>query len=79
MNPLQEQLLAILQNFVGSKNMSADDNIFDLGLDSVQAILFLEQIEQIFGCSIPVNQLLIAPTIEMLAEFVAGETRQPDA
>jgi amino acid adenylation domain-containing protein len=66
----ERELLAIWQEVLKIPNIGIDDDFFDLGGDSLQALTVLLEIEAQLGRSLSPTTLLQAPTIARLAEFI---------
>jgi amino acid adenylation domain-containing protein len=64
----QEVLTGIWCEVLGLETVGVKDNFFDLGGDSLLAILVVSEIESAFGVTLAIDQLLEhTPTIEQLA------------
>jgi amino acid adenylation domain-containing protein len=66
----ERELLAIWQDVLKVTNIGVDDDFFDLGGDSLQALTLFLEIEARLGCSLSPTTLVQAPTIARLAEFI---------
>ncbi|EKQ71208.1 amino acid adenylation enzyme/thioester reductase family protein [Leptolyngbyaceae cyanobacterium JSC-12] len=63
-----EQRLAEIWEFVlGIRPIGVQDNFFDIGGDSLQAVILMDRIEKVFGKALPLSTLLTESTIEQLA------------
>jgi len=65
--PLREAIAQIWQQALGVPRIGPDENYFDLGGDSYQAIQILGALREHVGREIPMKLLLEAPTIASLA------------
>ncbi|GKS97366.1 type I polyketide synthase [Acidovorax sp. SUPP2825] len=70
---LETGLAALWSGFLGVAPVGAEDNLFELGGDSLMAIQLLARVRQAYGVEIHPAALLRTPTVRRLAEFV--ETR----
>jgi thioesterase domain-containing protein/acyl carrier protein len=66
----ERELLAIWQEVLGVPNIGIDDDFFELGGDSLQALKVFLELEARLGCSLSPTNLVHAPTIARLAEFI---------
>jgi amino acid adenylation domain-containing protein len=64
---IEVQLTAIWQRLLGVKNISIQDNFFEIGGHSLIAVRLFAEIEQIWGQSLPLATLFQQQTIEELA------------
>jgi acetoacetyl-CoA synthetase len=62
---------------LGMSAIAPDDNFFDLGGDSLIAVNLFLEIERETGIKLPITLIYDAPTIEALANVIAGETAAP--
>jgi thioesterase domain-containing protein/acyl carrier protein len=67
---LESQLLEIWESGFGKRPISARDDFFELGGDSLLAARLFAEIEKTFQIELPLATLLQAPTIEGLARIV---------
>lgn len=72
-NRIELQLAAIWEQVLGITPIGVRDNFFALGGYSLLALRMFGAIEQIFGTRLPMALLFQAPTIEQLADVLAGE------
>ena len=70
---LERQLLPLWQRILKSKAITVDDNFFDAGGDSLQAVEILTELEHIVGHPVPSTILFEAPTVRQLVSSLAGE------
>lgn len=66
----------LVRKYVGDSAKS-DANLFDMGLDSLNAMRLAMEIEEVFGCHLSASQLYANPTIasiQALAEGQVGKT-----
>ncbi len=74
-NRIELQLAAIWEQVLGITPIGVRDNFFALGGYSLLALRMFSAIEQTFGARLPMAVLFHAPTIEQLADVLAGEGR----
>ena len=67
---LQQQIAAHWQNVLGIDRIGLDDNFFELGGHSLLAAALANKLRSEFELQIPLEELLVNPTIAMLAELV---------
>jgi amino acid adenylation domain-containing protein len=72
-NRIELQLAAIWEQVLGITPIGVRDNFFALGGYSLLALRMFGAIEQTFGTRLPMALLFQAPTIEQLADVLAGE------
>ncbi len=72
-NPLELQLTQIWTQVLGISAISVKDNFFELGGKSLQAMNLFAQVEKTIGKTLPLNTLLQAPTVELLAGILSQE------
>jgi phthiocerol/phenolphthiocerol synthesis type-I polyketide synthase E len=65
-----KQLTVIWQQLLGVEPITADQNYFELGGDSILAVQLFAQIEREFHLKLPVATLFEAPTIAALAGLI---------
>jgi thioesterase domain-containing protein/acyl carrier protein len=68
---IEPAICAIFEQMIELNGISAGDNFFDLGGDSLMAENIVAAIEMKFGVALPVSVLLEAPTPGLLAAHVA--------
>jgi amino acid adenylation domain-containing protein len=66
----ERELLAIWQEVLNIPNIGIDDDFFELGGSSLQALTVFLEIEARLGCSLSPTTMMQAPTIARLAEFI---------
>ncbi|MBS0172290.1 MAG: amino acid adenylation domain-containing protein [Nitrospira sp.] len=72
-NRVELQLTAIWEQVLGITPIGVRDNFFALGGYSLLALRMFSAIEHTFGKRLPMAVLFQAPTIEQLADVLAGE------
>lgn len=69
-NSLETRLTKLLEQALKMNRISVQDNIFELGLDSLQAYRLFAQIKKMTGIQLPLSILFKAPTIGLLAAYL---------
>ncbi len=72
-NDLEEKLVAIWEEILGTQPIGIQDNYFELAGNSLQAVQLFARIEQVTGKNLPLATLFQAPTIEKLAKMLGQE------
>ena len=70
---LIRQVALTFESILEIEGATADDNVFSLGGDSLQALDIGLALEQLVGVRVPAEFLDAAPTIREIAERIAGE------
>lgn len=76
-NPVERQLADIFQKVLGLEKIGIHDNFFELGGHSVLAAQIVSQIQETFGCDLPLWVLFQSSTIAELAQVI--EKPQPSS
>jgi aspartate racemase len=71
-NDLKERLVAIWEELLHLRPIAVADEFFDLGGDSLLGLRLCAEIEKALGRELPLDAIVSAPTIERLAEVLAG-------
>ncbi|MDH3981539.1 MAG: amino acid adenylation domain-containing protein, partial [Kiritimatiellaceae bacterium] len=66
----EEELSKLWKNLLGLDGIPRMADFFELGGDSLRAATLFLNIEQRFGCDLPLSTLLQAPTLETLAQYI---------
>jgi len=66
----ESKLLKVWEKLLKKKNIKINENFFDLGGDSLSAVLLFIEIEKEFDRHIPISTLYNFPTIKSLAENI---------
>jgi amino acid adenylation domain-containing protein len=70
----EHQLLEIWQEVLKIPKIGIDDDFFELGGTSLQALMVFARIEALMGSSLSPTTIVQAPTIARLAEFIRATT-----
>ncbi len=76
-NPVEEQLVAIWEDLLQVRPIGVTDDFFDLGGHSLLAARLAARIEERFGRSIALSDLLKSSTIEALASRLSDAVKSP--
>jgi thioesterase domain-containing protein/acyl carrier protein len=68
------ELVTIWQDVLKIPKIGADDDFFELGGTSLQALMVFAKIEARLGCSLSPTTIVRAPTVAQLAEFIRATT-----
>jgi acyl carrier protein len=63
-------LAATWSEVLGRPRVLAGDNFLDLGGDSMTAVLLLDLIKERLGVDLPLDELLVAPSLSALATVI---------
>ncbi len=70
MNNTQQLIAATLEGISGRKATAFSDNIFDLGLNSLNLSAFMQQLEQRFSVSLAISDFFIYTRINQIAGYI---------
>jgi thioesterase domain-containing protein/acyl carrier protein len=73
---LYQQLTEIWKDILKISEIDVDDNFFDLGGSSFQAVRMMAQVEKVFDESLPLSLLLKGATLSNLARVISGKRRE---
>jgi len=73
---IQQTLAHIWGKFFGFRQVGIRDDFFDLGGDSLKALIVLPMIHKALDIEIPIAEFFNRPTIESLAEFIEESTEK---
>ena len=71
---LQEQLLAIWREVLKIENIDINDNFFEIGGNSIQAIQITNKMTEKIGCFMDIGKLFEYPTISKIERYILEET-----
>jgi amino acid adenylation domain-containing protein len=72
-NSTEETLEAMCREVLRCPRVSMDENLFDLGLQSLAAIQLIARVRDLFEIDLPPHKLFDAPTIAELAEVIVQQ------
>jgi amino acid adenylation domain-containing protein len=78
-SPIQQAIAEIWSDLLGISEIGADDNFFDLGGRSLNAMQVMSQISDRFEIDLPLDSFFDHPTLAELAKTVAAALPQPAA
>jgi thioesterase domain-containing protein len=70
LDPLQQVLAVMWKQTLGASDFGAADDFFELGGDSIQGAIFINQLREKLGQEVPVATIFTNPTLERLADFL---------
>ena len=73
----EERMAAIWQEVLGIEKIGITDNFFNLGGDSLKAILILSKIEKNFGIEIELKELFRRQKLSEISSFIDEMSSQP--
>jgi acyl transferase domain-containing protein/thioesterase domain-containing protein/acyl carrier protein len=71
-NDVERTLVTMWQELLGVDQIGVDDNFFDLGGHSLNAVRLFAKVRKTFGADFPISVLFAAPTIAAIAAMVGG-------
>lgn len=77
-NEWEKQLVEILENTLGVHPIGVESSFFELGVDSLQAVQILLQVEECWQRVLPITILLEAKSIAALAELIRNPGEESD-
>lgn len=72
-DPIVDRLAGIWKRHLGHTDFGMEDSFFDVGGDSLEAVLISEEIRRDFGCSIPFDDMMEKFTIAGIAGQIRYE------
>ncbi len=76
-NETERRLLALWQQVLEAPRLGVQDNFFRFGGHSLLAVRLLARIQEEMGVEIPLSALFTTPTVERMAELLAGGDEAP--
>lgn len=73
---IEQKLFSIWQDALGIETFKVEDNLFDIGGNSLIAMMILHDIEKEFGISLEVSGLLELNTISKQAQKIKLEVEK---
>jgi acyl carrier protein len=70
-SPHEEQVAAIFGRVLSVDDIGRDDQFFDRGGDSLRAVELLERIQECFGVSLTMDEVLDNPSVAALARLIS--------
>ena len=74
-NVEEARMASLWEEVLETQPVGPEDNFFDLGGDSLQAIRLLNRIATVFGCDLPLASLVQAPTVVGLVRMLGTPRR----
>jgi hypothetical protein len=75
--PTEEIQACALAKVLGLERVGVNENFFDLGGHSLQAVQFVARISKVLRCDVPVKTLFLRPTVAALAEMLESGSEAP--
>ncbi len=74
-NDLEQRLIRIWQEYFGFEPVGVRDDFFEIGGDSLKAIIIASRIHEALQVNVPVSIFFTNPTVEGIAEFIEKSKR----
>lgn len=74
---VEQKLLKLWKKSLKNKTLTVNDNFFEQGGDSLEAVILLAKIEKELAVKLSLHQLVEAPTVAELAETLTSEMGLP--
>lgn len=74
--PIQAEVSAICAEVLGLARLDLDDNLFDLGGDSQQAVLIALRIESSMPVELPLEIMESSASVRAIAAWIEAELRR---
>jgi len=68
--PLEEKIARIWETFFGFEKLGVQDDFFELGGDSLKAMIVLSKIQKELSVAVPITEFFRNPQVEGLAQFI---------
>ena len=75
-SPIERLLLEICHEVVADQKINVTDNIFDIGTSSLKLAQIHERIDELYPDMVELGDFFDYPTIEELADFIAGKVSE---
>ena len=73
-NEIQKKLVKMFENVLNVKPIGINDNFFEIGGNSIQAIQITNQMTEKIGCFMDIGKLFEYPTISKIERYILEET-----
>jgi acyl carrier protein len=73
----EKRVLACWQSVLKNKELTVFDNFFEVGGDSLAAVIVITELEREYNHSFSLHQLISNPTVAELASFIEQELKLP--
>ncbi|MGG3111556.1 beta-ketoacyl synthase N-terminal-like domain-containing protein [Bacillus velezensis] len=64
--------------FLSPEDIDADEPFIDMGLDSIIGVEWIQTVNKTYHTEITANKVYEHPTLEELAEYIAGQIKKPE-
>lgn len=78
LSDIEKELMLIWEEILNVKNISLEDNFFDLGGDSLAASVFYAELEDRFNIQISIDELFEMKTIREFSEFIGSRKKRKE-
>jgi acyl-CoA synthetase (AMP-forming)/AMP-acid ligase II/aryl carrier-like protein len=76
-NAIEQRLLGICNGVLAPRQISPQDNLFEIGASSLKLIEIHEQVDRDYPDMVDLTELFDHPTVEQLARYLASRLGQP--
>ena len=77
MTKTEQDIFDIVAHLIDSYNFQVNDNLFNLGLNSLQLIKMLAEIQDMYGIRVPISKLIGSVSVKNIAAII-NEIKQDD-
>ncbi|MCB8816721.1 type I polyketide synthase [Desulfosporosinus shakirovi] len=67
----EEEIIALVQEIVGEKNIRLEEDLYDIGVDSLSILIIKAKLQKSFRCDLSVKEIFACRTIKKFAALVA--------
>lgn len=73
MTPTEAKVAALCADVLGLERVEVDDDLYDIGSDSHQAVLVALDIERVFQVDLPIEVMEQSPNVRTLAAWIDAQ------
>lgn len=73
---VEEQLYKLYQDVLNVQYFDIESSFFEIGGQSLKAIRLTNRIDQVFHCTVTVQDIFRFPSVRLLAEFIAHQKKE---
>jgi len=77
-NKIEKQIAALWAQFFGFQRVGIDDDFFEMGGDSLKALIVITKINKELGVELSMEELFDKPNIRSLAPYLDAKTREQE-
>lgn len=75
LSEVEKDLLSIIKTTIDIEEISIEDNVFDLGVDSLSILIINTKIREKFNCEISIKELYDCENIKNIADFIKAKSK----